>query len=687
MASYLRTLSKRPLASAVVVGLLLGFSVLVGCKGRSDDGTEDPRDLNLPESGAVEGVKTAEKIEFPEGDPSVPPEQGGPGFTGEGWQTASPGALGDPDAVPGGLFTSSTNVWPKNIRIYGDGANTYLNSIIESLCYESLLGLHPLTLEHIPQLATHWQTDEDNTLFRFRINPKAYWSDGKPVTADDVIATYRLIMDDTLKDPNNKNAISQLEEPRKVSKYIVEVRAKQRNWRNFLTFSSLVVLPAHQIADLTGEQYLDKYSGKLTATTGPYTLLQSDIKQGNSLTFTRRQDYWAENQEKNKGLNNFSRIAFEVIRDQRLAFDKALRGDLDFYAVYTSQWWNEDVPASPAVERGYLVAQEIFTKQPQGFQGMAVNMRRAPLDDVRVRKALAHLFDRRTMLKKFAYDAYTPLKSYFPNSDGENPNNEMVEYDPGKAVELLEQAGFTERGPDGVLQKDGQRLSVKIMFSSEPFTKYFVAYKEACRKVGVEILVDKVDRASEWERMNDHKFELTNANWTGSLFPEPKIYWRSDMADKKASLNVPGFKNEEVDAIIKEYDQEFDLQKRNELLRQLDGILFNEHPYILEWFAPSDRILYKNKFGMPQGVFTKYADWRAVYTYWWIDPQKDAELSAAMKEREPITPPPAEVHYWANHESSPIEQDSATAEPDGAAEASAEVDEEAQSLLEPSPES
>ncbi len=654
-----------------VLILCMAFLPAVGCTASSEGAAsgDDQAALETPESMVVRGIKTAEKIEFPNGDASVPPEQGGPGFTGEGWQTASPGRLGDPDARQGGMLTSFTYSWPENVRVYGTGANTYLNSIIQSLCYETLLSLHPNTLEPIPALATHWQIEEDETLFRFRLNPKAYWSDGKPVTSDDVIATYRLIADDTLVDPMMKQAIvEKMEEPKKISKYIFEVRCKERNWRNFLTLvSNMFILPAHQIGDLAGSDYLNRYSGKLTATSGPYVLQPDDVVQNQSMAFSRRSDYWGDQMEYNGGLYNFTKIRFVIVLDQRLAFDKALRGDVDFHAVYTAQWWAQDIPKSASVKNNYIIAQQVYTKNPAGTQGMAFNMREPPLDDVRVRKALAHLFDRETMLEKFAFNAYEPLKSYFQASDGENPNNIEVKFDPAEAMRLLREAGYTERDPDGVLKKDGRRLSLTITYSTAGFEKYFTVFQEACRRrVGLEIKLDLVDRESEWKRKMSRNFQIINSSWTGSLFPDPKNTWRSNMAETEGSNNIVGFKDERADEIIDAYDNEFDLQERQALLRELDGLVFNAHPYALQWYAPSDRILYLNKFGMPEGGFTRYSDWRAVYTSWWLDPQKEAALVSAMQNGTPLPDEPAEIRYW-------IEQDAESENATGGLEPPAEA--------------
>ena len=142
------------------------------------------------------------------GDASVPAELGGPGFKGAGWTTVDTGPLGDPAAKPGGVILSHVPAWPENLRTYGTGANTFLNSIIESLCFESLCAMHPETLETIPNLASHWKISEDNMKFTFRIDPRARWSGGKPGVADDVLSTLRLMRDDTRVDPNKRVRLS-----------------------------------------------------------------------------------------------------------------------------------------------------------------------------------------------------------------------------------------------------------------------------------------------------------------------------------------------------------------------------------------------------------------------------------------------------------------------------------------------
>ncbi|MCP4190452.1 MAG: ABC transporter substrate-binding protein [Planctomycetaceae bacterium] len=624
-----------------VATLSLGFLLLsIGCTSKSSSDSNSNASPKMP----------AVTIQFPDGDPSVPADLGGPGFTGEGWTTANPGAVGDPNAVKGGVISTSIPNWPDNLRRFGTGSNTWLNYLVRDLCYESLCNVDPMSLEIVPGLASHWQISEDNLTFRFRIDPRAHWSDGSPVVAEDWAETYRLIDDDTLIDPMTKQTIcGKMEAPKILSKYMLEVKCKEKSWRNFLSFAGMTPLPAHEINGMTGTEFLEKYNFAFTATSGPYLVRPADIKKNESLTITRRDDYWAKDKEANKGLYNFDKIRLVVIRDRRLGFDKACKGEIDFHPVFTAKWWVEDVTPLPAYENGQLIRSEIFTRYPKGFQGMAFNMREPPLNDARVRKAIAHLYDRKTLLKKFAYDQYDALKSYYPGSDAANPNNKMIEYDPATAVKLLSEAGWTERDGDGILTKDGKRLSFTIMYRSEAFEKYLTSVQESCRKVGVEVILTRVTPETLWKNMMERTFQVASMAWGATLYPNPISNWSTEMADQKGSNNITGFNNEKADGIIAKYDAEFEISKRTLLLRELDALIYDQVPYALDWYNPCERILYWNKFGMPAYGLPRYGEYESAFVYWWYDPQKADRLKATLKNGESMAPiPELQIRPWEN---------------------------------------
>ena len=128
------------------------------------------------------------------------------------------------------------------------------------MVYESLLGVHPTTLEYVPSLATHWQISPDKMTYRFRINLATPASTGTPVTSADVVASWDLMVDKTLQDPFQTETFLKFKEPVAESKYIVRVESKELNWRNFLYFSGMTILPASILKTINGDKYLKEYN-------------------------------------------------------------------------------------------------------------------------------------------------------------------------------------------------------------------------------------------------------------------------------------------------------------------------------------------------------------------------------------------------------------------------------------------
>ena len=186
--------------------------------------------------------------------------------------------------------------FPGTLRIDGPESNTALNFMIAPMVYETLLGLHPTTLDYMPALATHWQISHDRLTYRFRIDPNARLSDGQPVTADDVVATWTFMMDKGSRIPSTQLVYGKFEKPVAESKYIVRVKSKELNWRNFLYFAaSMSIFPAHVLKNVDGARYLKDYNFKLLPGTGPYIVDEADVVKGKSVTIRRRKDYWAAN--------------------------------------------------------------------------------------------------------------------------------------------------------------------------------------------------------------------------------------------------------------------------------------------------------------------------------------------------------------------------------------------------------
>jgi microcin C transport system substrate-binding protein len=640
----------------LLTGMLL--ALIAGCGQRSGPASETGSSGEPVAPSAPVSMNKADYPVFPDADagadPSVPAEQGGKGFTGKGWQTNTDFELiGDPRAVKGGVYRDFVVDFPGTIRMYGPEANTYFNGSVTSLAYESLLGVHPSTLEYIPGLATHWQVSGDKMTYRFRINPNARFSDGTPVTSDDVVATYDLMIDKTLEDPMESLTFGKLERPMAESKYIVRVKAKELNWRNFLYFSGMPIFPAHVLKDVNGEKFVKEYNYKLMPGSGAYTILGDDVKKGQSITVRRRKDYWGEKARANVGMNNFDELRFAVVRDENLAFEMFKKGELDTFGKSGSplraRQWAEDLNFEN-VQRGLVQKRAVYNDNPQGTQGFAFNTRKPPLDDIRVRKALALLLDRPQIIEKLKFNLYKPQNSYFTASPYENPDNPKIDYDPQQALKLLADAGWNTRDSQGRLVKNGAPLQIELLYESKVNEPELTIYQEDLRKIGINVNLRLVTFETLFQLISNRSFEMADMSWSGLLFPNPETQWLSSLADQNNNNNITGFKNPRVDQICAAYDKMFDVKARISAMREVDGIIAKDYQYALEWYDPAIRIAYWNKFGIPQGYFQRTSDAYTELVMWWIDPAKDATLQKAMHDSSvKLDIGPSEDHYWEDY--------------------------------------
>ncbi len=647
----------------LLTGLLGGALLMAGCGGSSRpapaaSGSAAP-------AAASRANVPLDKNAYPVfvnadagADPSVPAEQGGKGFTGEGWQTNTDfDLIGDPRAVKGGVFREATSEFPGTLRLFGP-ETTIFNYQLQIAVYETLLGLHPTTLEFIPALATHWQISPDKMTYRFRLNPNARFSTGDPVTAEDVVSSWAFVMDKSLPEAQYQAMLGKFEKPVAESKYIVRVHSTELRWQNFLNFANaLPIMPAAVLKGLTGTAYLKEYNFKLMPGSGPYTVKDDEVVKGKSISLRRRTDYWGDRERRNVGVGNFDEIRWIVVRDQRLQLEMLKRGDLDYYYVNISREWVEDFNFDK-VQRGVILKRKIYTDAPVGVQGIAFNMRRAPFDDVRVREAVTLLLNRGLLIERLFYNEYTPMNSYFPGGVYQNPDNPPNKYDPQRALQLLSEAGWNTRDTQGRLVKNGRPLVMEYLYADKGAERWLTVYQDDLRKVGITLNLRLISYETLIQLTGERRFDLASMGWVAGTFPDPEVLYRSDLADVQHSFNITGIKNKRIDGILAGYDKEFDQQKRIALIRQLDGILTAEHPYILEWTAAFERIAYLNKFGHPESYLSRIGEYRDMEQLWWIDPAREQTYNAATATPSmKLDTGTVEVRYWKDYakKGSPLE--------------------------------
>ncbi|MHC4392467.1 MAG: extracellular solute-binding protein [Planctomycetota bacterium] len=592
----------------------------------------------------------------------------------DGWQTSThPLDVGDPSAKKGGSILFSMSSWPATIRTEGPNSRLSTTANMHSMIYEPLLSFSLSSNDFAPALATHWKVSEDKRIFTFRLDPRARWADGLPVTADDVKASYEHLTNKDRRDPIVVEFYKDLiKEVRILDQYTVEIEASKPRWRSMLSIGQLTVYPARYIR-MDGDTYIGEWNWKLPPGSGPYEIKPESVKKGQSISLTRRDDFWGRDLPQHAGMYNFDEIRYVVVRDEGLLYSKFIKGEIDLFGVTKAQSWVDEYDKENVVQKGWVQKRKIYNFDPQGFGGYCFNMRKTPFDNVLVRKAFAHLFNREKLFAKFFFYQYEYHDTYFPSSQYRRKNAERIRFDPKKALALLAEAGWVKRDGQGYLVNEaGERFpKLTVEFISAGFERIHALVKnDLWQQAGIEMELKRVDYPSYIKRVWEYKFDLTFFSWTGSAFPRPEGSWHGKYADQPQTNNLTGMKNDKLDALMDAYEDEWDAKKRVEMLQEVDQILFDEHPYALGWGAPYTRYLYWDKFGHPAEYFSRFArDAVNVMAYWWFDPDKAANLvrnKSRNAESYPGKPlnqyDPIDQTYWLTHDQ-PIK--ASTAEADG----------------------
>ena len=418
--------------------------------------------------------------------------------------------------------------------------------------------------------------------------------------------------------------------------------ARDIHWRNLLSLGGFEILPMHVFSNAD----FNKINFDFPVVSGPYRL--GGLKENVELRLERRPDWWARNRPSARGMFNFQTMIYRFYAEEENAFEAFKKGDLDVYAVYVSRLWNKDAVGEKFDHR-WIVKQRVFNHNPIGFQGFVMNIRRPPFADRRVRMALSHLLDRETMNRTMMYNAYFLHRSYFEDLyDATHPcTNATYGYDLSRAQALLAEAGWKINPQTGWLEKDGHRFSINFLTLEASHDKFLALYGEDLKKVGIELKIERKDRAAWQHDMDAFHFDMTWAAWGSSLFKDPEGMWSSAESDRPSGQNLAGLKDPRIDALIEKQKTIFDLAARNQICREIDAILCEQVPYVLLWNINYTRLLYWNKFGTPPTVLGKFNNERDLFGLWWYDADSAAELKAALTSGATLPAKPETVTFDA----------------------------------------
>jgi peptide/nickel transport system substrate-binding protein len=496
-----------------------------------------------------------------------------------------------------------------------------------SLVFEPLMlrsADEPFTLYGLLAKSVEW--DAARTYIQFNLNPDARWSDGQPVTADDVIFTFELLRDHGR--PPFSGRLKKVETMEKIGERSVRFTLAKDADREFPMLLALSpVLPKHAIDPQTFEQ-----SG-LTQLIGSGPYLFDQVKPGEKIVYKRNPGYWGKDLPAMRGLANYDRITVNYYLQDQTLFEAFKKGDVDIYPDGSPAHWRQAYDF-PAARSGAIVREEFKPKLPSGMFGFVFNTRRPIFADKRVREALTLAFDFEWVNRNLFGEVYARTESFWQNSDlssyGVPANADELaligdlkkDMEPAfldgsyslpvtdgsgrdrkvlrLSVDLLNQAGYSIR--DGrMVDASGRQLSFEIMTQNPDQEKVALAYQRFLTAIGVDVSVRTVDDSSYQQRSQAFDYDMIVKSFTSSLSPgaEQVGRWGSASRDIPGTDSFAGVADPGIDRILNAIVSAHGQEEFVAAVRALDRVLMSRYYVIPLYHIAQQWVAHKKNITHP----------------------------------------------------------------------------------------
>jgi microcin C transport system substrate-binding protein len=488
----------------------------------------------------------------------------------------------------------------------------------------------------------------------FDLNPAAKFSDGTPVTAEDVAWTYRTLL--AQGRPAFRIQYADVKDVEVTAERRVVFHFKSNENRELpLLVGGLPVLSEHFFAGRDFSRPLtDPPIGS-----GPYRIASFDM--GRDMVFQRNPDWWARDLPTGKGTNNFDRVRIDYYRDLTVSMEAFKAGQVDLRSENTAARWATAYDF-PAVQRGLVIKHDFRHHLPTGLQGWAMNTRRKVFADPRVRHALGLVYDFEWANKNLFYGDYVRSTSYFENSDlassatpqgaelkllepfrqelpaelftqpftlpatdGSGNNREQLM----QALKLMQQAGWRVQDRK-LVDATGQQMSFTILLGDPSYERVALPYVQDIQRLGIDVRVRTVDPAQYQHVTDDFDFDMLLYVYPESDVPgnELRDYFSCASSKAQGSSNAPGVCDPAVDALI---EKVITAQDRATLLpaaRALDRVLLWRWYMVPNYDNQKFHVAWWDRFGHPDKPIRDGFN----FDTWWVDAAKAAVTDAARRQ-------------------------------------------------------
>jgi peptide/nickel transport system substrate-binding protein len=491
---------------------------------------------------------------------------------------------------------------------------------IYTLIFEGLNDMDYVSYTQIPRIASLAEISEDLLNYTYKINKNVTFSDGKPLTGEDVIFTMKAIKNPLCDDAALRNYFEKVERVELVDSdpYTVRIVMNQPYWFAIYSNSDFSIIPKHildpegltdkytweevknfekasknpsivKFADFLNSQEVSR-EPKYVVGSGPYKLEKWET--GQAITLSRNENYW--NRE---NVPNYpDKIVFKIIQDNSASVVAAKNKEIDLmYVVVPLDFYRN---LSNASEFGL----NRITPSEPAFSYIGWNHNSPLFNDKKVRWALSHMVDRKTLIDKIAFGYGVPIQSpiYYKQTKFLNSDLPEVEYNPEKAKQLLAEAGWKDSDGDGVLDKiiDGKKVDFKFTFllNTNPTRQQTcLVIIDDLKKVGIRADVQQLEWSVYLDRIKKHEFDATYGAWVLGVVPmDPYQIFHSSQSKGEGS-NYISYNNPVSDSLIEAYRNEIDENKRIEIIKKWQEVIHDDQAYTFLW-SPLARYVYNDRF-------------------------------------------------------------------------------------------
>ncbi|WP_409344468.1 peptide-binding protein [Paenibacillus sp. MBLB4367] len=494
--------------------------------------------------------------------------------------SASPSASTAPkgEKVDGGEITTAYLGDPQGfIRFW---ATTVTSTEVIDLVFSSLYDFNEKQ-DIVPDLAVGQPTfSEDKLSMTVKIRTDAKFSDGKPVTADDVVFTYNIPLNPDYKGPR-KGTFEKVTKVEKVDDSTVKFSFKEPH-AGYIDMMIYNILPQHLLKDVAVKDMDKSEFFKKPIGSGPYKL--DEWKQGQYLKFSRVDSYFG-------GKPAIEKVNAKIVADANAMMAQLQTGEINVVSVPADQLaaieqFTKTSPDKIQLQKGIKASTYSF---------VAWNLNNPLFQDKKVRQALSTAIDRQGIIDGVAEGQGVIVNSQTPPTYWNYTDSvPKFNYDIEKAKKLFAEAGWKDTDGDGILDKDGKKFEFEMqnIQGNKVREKAMTVIQQQLKKVGVVVNTRLFEASAFSKNFQGKNFESIYYAWSISGDPNPKGIWHS--AEIATGLNTVSYKNAEVDKLIDEDLMQFDKNKRKELLGKVDALIAEDQPYTF-LYSPTVTMAYPAK--------------------------------------------------------------------------------------------